>query len=72
MGCCIEHVHDPLLVDHRCEDDRKVIEWCETFLDGLCVLLHGIAVLLDSVPLVDNNDASLLVSLDEVEDSHVL
>ena len=72
MSCSVENIHDPLLVDHRCEDDREVIERSETLLDRDGVLLHGVAVLLDSIPLVDNDHAALLVALDEVEDRHVL
>ena len=72
MSSCVEHIHDSLLVDHRCEDDREVIERSEAFLDGNGVLLHGVAVFLDSVPLVDNDHAAFLVALDQVKDSHVL
>ena len=72
MGSSIEHIHDPLLVDYRSEDDRQVIERSKSFLDGLGIFLHGVAVLLYGVPFVDNHHACLLVSLDKVEYGHVL
>ena len=38
MCSSIEHVHDSLLVYHRCEYDWQVIEWCKAVLDGLDVI----------------------------------
>ena len=72
MCCSIKYVHDSLLVDYRCEDDREVIERSKALFDSLGVLLHSVGVLLDSIPFVHNHHASLLVSLDEVEDCHIL
>ena len=72
MSCRIKHIHDSLLVDHRSKDDRKIIERSKSLLDGDSVLLHGVAVLLHSVPLVYNHHATLSVSLNKVEDSHIL
>ena len=68
----LQHVEDALLVQDRGEDDRNVVERRELLFQKLRPLLHRVAVLLDQVPFVDHDDASLAVADDQVVDVQVL
>ena len=68
----LEYVEDALFVEHRSEDDRNVAERREFLGDEFAPLLHRVAVLLDEVPLVDYDHASLAVADDQVVDVEVL
>ena len=72
MGDLVEDVHDALFLEDGREDDRHVVERGDPGLQAFGILLHGMGVLLDGIPLVDDDDAGLLVFLDQVEDRHVL
>ena len=68
----LQHVEDALFVQHRGEDDRNVVERSEFLSEELGPLLHRVAVLLDQVPFVDHDHASLAVADDQVVDVQVL
>ena len=68
----LQHVEDALFVHHRGEDDRNVVERREFLPEELGPLLHRVAVLLNQVPFVDHDHATLAVADDQVVDVQVL
>ena len=69
----LEHAEDALLGEGRGKDDGEVSEGREAGAYRLLVVAYGLlALVLDEVPFVDDDDEALLVALYQREDGYVL
>lgn len=68
----VQDIHNSLFLEYGSEDDRHIRKRSDTCLHGLYVLGHSVALLLEEVPFVYDEDTTLAVFLYEVEDVHVL
>lgn len=69
----LENLKDALLGYRRCKDNREVGKWCHTVVDGILERIDGfLALVLNKVPLIHDDDKTLVVLLYKLEDIHVL